>query len=240
MGITGTEIQTNNMYSSYPAGKANSSQKSSEYGDTIGTPELSEEGKKYYEELKKKYSNMDFILVSEDMKEQAKQQAGSYANGIKTVALIDEDKIERMAVDKEYRKQYEGIISNAESGLSQLKQSMESSGANVKGYGIQVNDGGNTSFFAVLKKSSESQKKRIEKKAADTKEKKKLEKDKKTKEDSKKVNNKGDEDDEEITISASSIDDLMKKINDYIMGQKSDNIKTSQEKMVGQNVDYRS
>lgn len=33
-------------------------------GKTIGQAKLSEKAKKYYEELKSKYQNMDFILVS--------------------------------------------------------------------------------------------------------------------------------------------------------------------------------
>lgn len=41
-------------------------------GKTIGSPKLSKKAADYYESLKKKYSNMDFILVSEDKKEQAK------------------------------------------------------------------------------------------------------------------------------------------------------------------------
>ena len=48
------------------------------YGQTIGKPQLSEKAQKYYEELKKKYGDMDFILVSSDMKEVAKAQAGKY------------------------------------------------------------------------------------------------------------------------------------------------------------------
>ena len=122
-------------------------------GQTIGNPRLSEKASKYYDQLKKKYSNMNFILVSEDQKEYAKAQASNYANANNMVVLIDEDKIERMAEDENYRKQYEGIIANAASGLSQLGQSIAATGANVKGYGMQVNDGGTASFFAVLKKS---------------------------------------------------------------------------------------
>ena len=41
-------------------------------GQTIGNPRLSEKASKYYDQLKKKYSNMNFILVSEDQKEYAK------------------------------------------------------------------------------------------------------------------------------------------------------------------------
>ena len=56
---------------------------------------------------------MNFILVSEDQKENAKANAAGYANSNNMVVLIDEDKIERMASDENYRKQYEGIIANA-------------------------------------------------------------------------------------------------------------------------------
>lgn len=86
------------------------------------------------------------------------------------VVLIDEEKIERMATDEKYRKQYEGIIANAASGLSQLSTKLSSTGANVKGYGMQVNDNGVVTYFAVLEKSSTAQKERIEKKAAQKKE----------------------------------------------------------------------
>ena len=138
-------------------------------GKTIGSPRLSKKAADYYESLKKKYSNMDFILVSEDKKEQAKAQASSYANASKMVVLIDEDKVERMAEDENYRKQYEAIIANAASGISQLKSSLQSSGANVKGFGMQVNDGGTATYFAVLEESSAAQRERIEKKAAEKK-----------------------------------------------------------------------
>ena len=102
-------------------------------GKTIGNPKLSEKAARYYEQLKKKFSNMDFILVSEDQKEAAKAQAASYANASRMVVLIDEAKIERMAEDEAYRKQYEGVISGAGSKLLQMKSSLTASGAQVKG-----------------------------------------------------------------------------------------------------------
>ena len=104
------------------------------YGRTIGQPELSEKAAKYYEQLKKKYGNYDFILVSRDQKENAKANAAKYANGYKTVVLIDEDKIEQMATDEKFRKQYEGILSGAAAQIQQLKTSLQSSGAQVKGF----------------------------------------------------------------------------------------------------------
>ena len=159
------------------AEKTDSTEKSSkaDYGKTIGKPKLSEKAAKYYEELKSKYKNLDFILVSEDEKENAKANAGSYANASKTVVLIDEDKIEKMASDEKYRKQYEGIISNAATGVSALKSKMEANGmsAGIKGFGAQVNDNGTLSYFAVVDKSLASQKDRIAKKAAEKKAEKK-------------------------------------------------------------------
>lgn len=227
-------------------------QKKSEYGKTIGKPKLSEEGQKYYEQLKKKFGNYDFILVSKDQMENAKANAAKYANGFKTVVLIDEDKIERMATDSSFRKKYEDILSGAAAQLSQLKDSMN--GANVKGYGMQVNDNGTLSYFAVLKKSSADQKARIEKgiekkhadkKAAEKKaehkaEKKKL--DEKLKETGKKRLDKTDdseEDEETVTISANSIEELLQKISDYNYVERSNSVQTEQEMMLGQSIDFR-
>jgi hypothetical protein len=222
--------------------------KSANYGKTIGEPQLSEKAQKYYEQLKKKYANYDFILVSEDEKENAKANASKYANSFKTVVLIDEDKIERMATDENYRKQYEGILSGATSQLQQLKSSMENSGTNVKGYGMQVNDNGTASFFAVLKKSSSDQKARIEKKAEQKKaEKKDAEKKaaKKEKEERlEKAQNDKDksidsEEKETIIISANSIEELMTKIENYNFTERSNSVQTESEKQIGQNIDFR-
>lgn len=209
-------------------------------GKTIGEPQLSEKAQKYYEQLKKKYGNMDFILVSKDMKAAAQAQAGSYANKNKMVVLIDEEKIERMAEDENYRKKYEGIISGATSQMQQLKKSLTSSGAKVKGYGMQVNDGGNASFFAVIDKSYEAQRKRIAKKAEQKAEdKKKAQKEERDKREEEARTQKGDKAKEDlVTVTASSIDELIDKINNTMFAAMSDNMETEAEKRVGHNFDY--
>lgn len=221
-------------------------------GKTIGSPKLSKKAADYYESLKKKYSNMDFILVSEDKKEQAKVQASSYANASKMVVLIDEDKVERMAEDENYRKQYEAIIANAASGISQLKSSLQSSGANVKGFGMQVNDGGTATYFAVLEESSAAQRERIEKKAAEKKaekkaaekkaekkhQKEKLEEARSEKTEKTDVSDKTGTDNGTVTITASSVEELLQKIQDYMQLAKSDTVLTEAEKKVGQNIDF--
>lgn len=221
-------------------------------GRTIGEPKLSEKGQKYYDRLRKKYSNMDFILVSEDKKAEAQANAGKYANANRMVVLVDEDKIERMAEDEEYRKKYEGIIASAGTQLSQIKNNLGSNAGCVKTYGMQVDDGGNASFFAVIDKSLAAQKKRIEKKAADKKtaqkaadkkaaqkaaEKKRAEKaDEKEKAEKDGKINWSDED--TVTVTASSADELLRKINDTIYAQMSDNVWSEEERKVGQKFDF--
>lgn len=204
-----------------------------EYGKTIGDPTLSEEGKKYYEELKQKYSNMDFILVSRDMKDRAQAQAASYANPAKMVVMIDEDKIERMATDEAYRKKYEAIISGATNQLAQVKTSISSTGADVLGFGMQVNDSGLPSFFAVLKTSSAAQKARIEKKAEEAKEERLEEK----RTERKRVR---DRDGDTVTIEADSIEELAKKIADFMFVERANTLLTQAETKLGQHIDFQA
>lgn len=212
------------------------------YGKTLGKVQLSEEGAKYYEELKKKYSGMDFVLVSKDMKEYAKQNASSFGNANRMVVLIDEEKIERMATDPEYRAKYEGLISKAQSQMPQLKSIMgEKSG--VKTIGMQVNDNGTASFFAVMQKSSKDmadklQAKRAEKKKAEKAKEKKAQKEEAQEKLRSKSGKTDDEEDYEI-IMADSIEDLIRKIDDYNFNQRANSVQTPAEKMVGQSIDFK-
>lgn len=257
-GVTGVSnaVQTKEMTGASQASQTAQETKEVQVrGKTIGNPKLSEKAANYYEELKKKFSNMDFILVSKDQKEAAKAQAASFANPNKMVVLIDEEKIERMAEDENFRKQYEGIIQNGASSLAQLAKKITASGANVKGFGMQVKDG-RASFFAAVDKSfstmRKNQEKRIaEKKAAKKAEEKKAEKkaaqeklqnrkDKVGKEDKEEIDlseSKWNTEDVEI-LSASSVDELMRKIEDYNYSWMSDRAQTEQERLVGQRVDF--
>ena len=209
-------------------------------GRTIGEPKLSENAAKYYEQLKKKYGNMDFVLVSTDMKELAKSQAASFNNPYKMVVLIDEEKIERMAADENFRAQYEGVLDRAASGVQQLKASLGNR-SNVKSYGVKVNDGGTMSFFAVVDKSMKAQKERIEKKAAEKKEAKKAEAKKAAKKEQqeKLKTERADEDEDLVTVTASSLDELLRKVDDVIYAGMSDHVQTEEEKLIGQSFDLR-
>lgn len=211
-------------------------------GRTVGNPQLSEKAAKYYEQLKAKFGNMEFVLVSKDMKEKAEANAASYASSSKTVVLIDEEKIERMAEDEKYRSQYEGIISGAAAQLNQIKSGLSESNG-VTSYGIKINDNGTASYFAVLDKSLAAQKERMEKKAAEKAEEKKAEKKKADNEDKEerlqKLKDKRTETvgKDEVTVTASSVEDLLKKINNVYYEALSDNVMTEQEKQVGQHFD---
>ena len=237
--------------------KATDSKKTKVSGSTIGNPQLSEKAQKYYSQLKAKYSNMDFVLVSEDMKSAAQAQAGSYANKNRMVVLIDEDKIERMAEDEDYRNKYEGLIAMAQNSMPQMKSAFGNS-SNVKGYGMQVNDNGTSTFFAVMEKSSTEQSERIQKKVAEKRAAKKAADKKAAKEEAeerirenREKNQEVGSDEEEFKdlfgeyknsnveiITASSVEELIRKVEDYTFAMRSDNVLTEQEKKVGSNFDF--
>lgn len=236
--------QANAAYEETKVSKTSKNEKKpGNYGRTIGQPELSEKAQKYYEELKKKFSNMDFILVSSDMKAAAKAQAGRYANPNKMVVLIDEEKIEKMAEDENFRKQYEGVIRSAGVKLPQLQKSLGSNASKVKAFGMQINDGGNASFFAVVDKSLAAQRVRIkenaEKKAKEKKETAKKEAKEAAEEKLAQKHAENMENADTVTVTASSIEELIKKINDVIYEGMSDSVLTDAEKMIGQHFDSR-
>lgn len=238
--------------------KENKKEIAKDYGKTVGQPKLSEKALDYYNSLKKKYGNMDFVLVSREEKENAKANAARYANPAKMVVLIDEDKIERMASDENYRAQYEAKISQASNKLPELQgQLMQSpAAASVKGFGMQVEDGGTVSFFAVLKKSSAEQKARIEAKREQKAEAKKAEKKKEEKEhvkeraekrkeklhaeksDPKRLQDEEDED-EYITIRANSMDELLKQLDAYYQNERMNSVRTEEEQMLGTHIDFK-
>ncbi len=231
-----------------------------EYGFTIGNVALSEKAADYYEKLKSKYHGMEFIAVSKDMKEQVKKNAASYGNANKMVVLIDEEKIERMAEDENFRKKYEGIIAMSQAKLTEAKNSLSSSGAAVKNFGMSVDENGNEKFFATVEKSLDSQKERIRAKAEEKKaEKKKAEKKAEEKKAEKKATEKKaekkaseessenavneneeiEEQKEYITFESGSLDNLISKVRTYSEENAIANVRTEAELSVGGHIDFR-
>lgn len=203
--------------------------------NTIGKPELSESASSYYEELKAKYGDVEFVLVDDDQAENAKE----YASGIRTdksmIVLISESEVEAMASDEATRTQNEQLISDGLTQMPDLMKQLEESGAKVKSFGMELNSDGTVSYFAVLDKSAEAQRERIEnnraeKKAEEAKNEKKAEADKA----------RGPQRKEDLTtVTASSMEELIKKLQDTMYEAKADTILTEQEKMVGQHFDLK-
>lgn len=210
---------------------------------TYGNPKLSETALEYYNSLKKKYGNLNFVLVASDKKQEAEMMKGSFANANALTVLIDTDKIERMATDEAYRAKYEAILNNAVSGLSQFKTQLGSKANSVRAFGMSVNNDGKTSFFAVVDKSLADQRKRIEKKAEEKKEAKKQEakKAQKEKNEERLENRKKAEEYEEedtITITADSPEELLRKLDEYYQQGLFASARTEEEKAVGSRFDF--
>ncbi len=228
----------------YTSQVSNTSQKSevkkpdSKYGRTIGNPQLSEKAQKYYEELKKKYGDMDFILTSSDMAKSAMDSTASYASDKDTVVVVDEATIEKMANNQDFRKKYEGILVNAKSQLSDLKDNLikntKDGTGTLKNLGIQINSDGTTSFFAVMERTNE-------KISSNNKEKKETDKTTAKKADSKSKTNEADKKSytETTTVKASTVESLMEAINELQQRWMTDSAKTPEEKIVGQTIDFR-
>ena len=230
--------------------------KTTEYGNTIGDVKLSDKAKDYYNQLKGKFHNMEFIAVSKDMKAQVQANAAAYGNANKMVVLICVTISRRMATDESFRKKYEGIIAMSQTKMTEAKNSLTSSGASVKNFGMSVDSNGKESFFATVEKSQDLQKKRIEKKAAEKKEQKAKEKKKAEKEareerlqkaKDKKTDKAADESEiqdiddgkEYVTIEAKSMDELLSKVQTYSYSGAINRVMTDSERMVGGYVDFR-
>ena len=219
--------------------------KSRVYGRTIGTPELSETAQKYYEQLKAKYANMDFILVSPDKKEEAERNKGMYASSKELLVLIDSDEIERMATDEAYRAKYEAILSNATTQVAQMKQELGSNANQVSSIGMSIDDHGNASFFAVVDKSLAKQKEHIEKKRTEAREDRKEAAEEAAEERLEASRKKAEKFDEHwknphdyVLITATSFEELLKKIDAVLFEERADSVMTESEKKIGQSIDY--
>ncbi|MDO4965305.1 MAG: DUF6033 family protein [Lachnospiraceae bacterium] len=224
-------------------------------GMSIGDVKLSDKAKEYFSKLKSKFGNMEFIAVSKDMKEQVKSNIAAYGNANKMIVLIDDAKLEQMANDESFRKKYEGIIAMSQNQMAAAKNSLASSGAKIKNFGMSVNSDGSTSFFATLEKSSKDQAKRISKKQAEKKaakikekkladkkaQKKHLEKIKEeNKVDNKDIEEKPEwEDKDYIKFEANSMEELVDLISKYAYDNSLESNMTEEEKVLGQNFDFK-
>ncbi|MBQ6812078.1 MAG: hypothetical protein IJP06_03080, partial [Agathobacter sp.] len=115
---------------------------------TVGDPKLSETAAGYYEELKSKYADVEFVLVDNDHLDAAKEYTSSLVTSKSMIVLISEDEVEKMATDTNLRSQNEKLIEDAKAQMPDLLEQLKESGTEVKSFGIEFNKDGTASYFA--------------------------------------------------------------------------------------------
>ncbi len=137
--------------------------KTSRTNQTAAQPaKLSSRAEKLLQELKKTYSNMDFMVADYETDEEA---AAYLSRGSKEYSvLIDTETLEEMAANQKSKEKYLGILDEATGKLSDLREQLsEEEGQEVARLGISIGKDGSVSYFAELEKMSEKQRERIEK-----------------------------------------------------------------------------
>lgn len=130
--------------------------------------ELSEGAKNLLEELKNKYTNMDFFVADYSTEEEAQQYL---RRGTKEFSvLIDPETLEQMAANEETKAKYTQILDNAGSTFDELKEGLGEDGKYVDHIGITFEADGTVKYFAHLTQMAEKQREHIDEvreKAAD-------------------------------------------------------------------------
>ena len=190
--------------------------------------QLSDNAKKLLEELKKKYSNMDFVIADYETDEEA---AELLSRGSKEYSvLIDPETLEAMAADEETKNKYIGILEDSVNQLKGVKEQLKEDGDNdVTRVGISIGKDGQVSFFAeMMEGAGERQKEFIERtreanKEARTEREKKAQEELAAQERTKKT-----------TVTASSIEELLEKIKAVDWSQ----IKSEEKPEAGSKFDF--
>lgn len=151
--------------------KAGTSKKTANTNKTDkNTPQLSDKAKALLQDLKKKYSNMDFFVAEYETEEEA---ASYLSRGCKDYSvLIDPEELERMAEDEDVKKQNLALLDEAVGKLDDIKEELKETGKedDVVTLGISIGKDGKVSYFAELEKAGERQKEFVDKLREDKKE----------------------------------------------------------------------
>lgn len=123
--------------------------------------ELSSGAKKLLKELQKAYGNTDFMVANYENEEEAAEYLSRGTNTYSV--LMTPDELEKMAADKDYKKETLQKLDDAVSTLKDMKEQLGDRKDEVKRMGVAIGDDGKVSYFAELEKSSEKQRERIEK-----------------------------------------------------------------------------
>ena len=147
--------------------KAGSARKAGGTEEGKKAPALSKAAQNLLKELKKTYSNMDFIVADFETDEEA---ASLMSRGTAEYsALFTPEELEKMAADEDVKNKNMKILDSAVSKLDEMKTKLGDKADDVTRIGISFGDDGEVSFFAELEKNSEKQRERIEKQREDKK-----------------------------------------------------------------------
>lgn len=142
--------------------KADSSKKTDKAGKTDKNPvQLSNQAKALLKELKRTYSNMDFMVADYESEEEA---SNYLSRGMKEYSvLIDAEELERMASDEDVKKQNLSFLDEAVGKLDEMKDQLGDHKDDVMRMGIAIGKDGQISYFAELEKAGARQKEFIDK-----------------------------------------------------------------------------
>lgn len=118
--------------------------------NTLGNPKLSEAASNYYEGLKSKHGDVEFVLVDKEHLDSAKEYTSSLVTDKSMIVLISEDEVEKMAADANVRSQNEKLIEDAKAQMPDLLKQLKEAGNDVKSFGIEFNKDGTASYFAFV------------------------------------------------------------------------------------------
>jgi hypothetical protein len=142
--------------------KSDSSEKTSDTKKTDSSSvQLSDKAKALLQELKEKYTDMDFFVTEsedDDLSSYSSYSTKDYS------VYIDAEELERMAEDEDVKNQNLALLDEAVSNLDDIKGQLEDSenGDQVVNLGVVIGKDGSVSYFAELEKSGERQKEFIE------------------------------------------------------------------------------
>jgi len=192
--------------------------------------QLSDRAKKLLEELKKNYSNMDFMVADYETDEEA---SAYLAKGTKEYSvLIEPETLEEMAADEEAKAKYTGILDDAADQLKDIKEQLGDKKDEVAHIGISVGKDGSVSYFADLEKIGERQKEWIEKSREGKKE-ERTEQEKRAQE-KKNQDIAAQERTKRTRVQADSVEELIEKIK----GVDWDQVKSEEKAMTGGRFDF--
>lgn len=225
-GINGYQSVFQSLSTGKEPGKAAKADKTQETQTNQKPAALSSKAKKYLNELKKKYGDMDFTVANFSTDEEAQQYMSKGSKRFSVV--IEPETLEEMAHNEEARKRYEGILAGAGSQFDKVKEELGEDAENIKSLGISVDKNGIVSYLAEMVIDRTTGGNETGKKE-DTDETGKTDKNKAQKDTKGQVRR----------FKASSIEELLDQIRKAQAEEKSNSVKTDQEKTLGQSLDYK-